>query len=245
MIAQESLITTHLPQFRTTYFGCKSIWQLSSNSDFGAIKNLWGRKVLIAISMKNKAFSNKWLSSIIEDVIAIGCSPVITLVDKPYFDQIEVASIDCHRCDWDKLMRIKKDNIIRINRILEKNPNIIFEDWSLHLENPIYYLIEEEVKRAFDMRGIFYSIVKRHVSMVLGVSFIDADNNWSRFILSEIPTLIFLYYCKYPGLIDIYPGEQFDLFWNIENGNLKADLPISFSLFKASGSHIYANATLA
>jgi len=56
--------------------------------------------------------------------------------------------------------------------------------------------------------------------------------------------LIYIYYEKLVPCVDIYPGPQAELFWNLEKGKYSDELPSVMSYIRQGGSHIYANVSL-
>lgn len=219
-------------------------WTFSSLEKQNYSNLLSNQSFLIAVSMKNKAFSNEWLESVISVIKNHNGTAIITLVDTPYLHGLLRGKTYGEKltrglADLDK---IRSENQLRLQRLADQYPKIVtFIEWSNFarvtpdsIKAEFIYAFKEE-QRVFELVG---EQLCNTIGRILSKEEIDAN---SGFFTEEVPVLLNLYYSSLKGYLDVYPGPQANLFWEVEAGLLEDELPLITHLAKNAPSLVYAN----
>lgn len=195
----------------------------------------------LMISVKNKSFSNQLIESYFDFAESHLTKSFITIVDTPYFHNIIARNYDeeTKQAEIKKLERISDENHRRVTRLLKKREphNIKLISWT-ELERQTPQWLHEEVSLAFNYRGQFYQDIVNRTSEVIPQEAIEETQleAYSQFLLEEIPILCNQYYLQKNNIVDVYPGENPDLFWRIEAGYYSDELPrLSKAAMQGSG----------
>ena len=220
------------------------LWYFNSVREESQSRFPENREFFIAVSMKNRKFSNKWLNSVLTDINLNGGRGIITLVDLPYFTH----AMCRHERLLDKfdalqvLQKIRRENVGRIEKVIRPFESFRYYDWD-YFERLTDIKLKKEFEVAFMKKCKVYEMIIEQVKEAVGKKLLKTDLEAStRFVLDETPVLVWLYYKMLPGFIDVYPGKQAPLFWEIESGAIRDELPISCSLAASSSPLCYAEA---
>lgn len=215
-------------------------WRVISKRSIAELLNFKEYDMFLAVSLKNKSFSSRWLEAAFQDFGAFDANVTVTLVDVPYFENARNSfQGEILKREILKLEAIKQENESRILSLIPKFPcKSRFIAWEL-LEQQTDSRIKNELNSAYSKKGKVYDLLRGQTQKVVrnNMCFPSHDS----FLLSEIPVLIDIYYNKFTDSIDVYPGEQFSFFWELESGKLKDELPLMTAMALDSKGHIYAN----
>jgi hypothetical protein len=198
---------------------------------------------LIAVSMRNPQFSNRWMQETIGCVKAWGGKAVLTLVDLPYLASIDVLSRNPkakHRALL-AYEQQRSEQVGRIQRIASDDPETCeFHSWDT-LQALTPRLLQPEVVDAFFTRKSVHALVMKQVRRVFDdIADQSTLERLAMFFLQEVPILAFLYYTFYGHVVDLYPGPQADFFWELDGGLLQNELPSLSRLALQGAPHTYA-----
>lgn len=204
-------------------------------------------KFFIGISLRNPSFSNAWLDSALGDIRHFKGTAFVALVDKPYESSISAtAENDLEiRQKLTSFYNQASEQKRRVERIVLKHKEYSsLVTWD-YLESITPDNIVAEINSAFLLKKNTYSLILEQVSKV----FPETTSHYqlermSKFLIDEVPVLLNVYYKKYNGCIDVYPGPQARLFWEIDKGNLRSELPLCSKLAESGKSHTYAQVSL-
>ena len=200
----------------------------------GPTTNFHDQKILIGISAKNKLFSKKLLRKCFNFIKFFQCESLITIFDLPYaFNSSGNRNIlkpSLSECKNVILLGNEKERMVI--KILRNYPSDYFtlQRWSILSKTPIFRELKKEFYQAAKISS-FYNYLEKQANIW------DSNITPSRlkyfigFQLEELPMLIMIYY-HLDYLIDIYPGKNFPLFKEIENGFWEKELPLSTNLSK-------------
>ena len=179
------------------------------------------------VSIKNRQFTRNYIDWFIEMSCKAGNEAVICPVDEPYHFN-RMAELGIARLPIDEAQRIQK-LAADVSRMAQKAINKSMNDrlrlvpWS-EFSDRTPSRFKREVQTAFDSEGLFQQTIIDHVASVKG----DLDKAvlraYAEFFLCEIPVLASALYSK-RGSLDVYPGDQADLFWQLELGDFEEELP--------------------
>lgn len=194
----------------------------------------------LLISMKNALFSKRFIDWSVQYANSLNLNLIVSVVDTPYKACIEKTSINADLLKYEK---VKQDTYKKVNTIKSVNEFATFYNWE-ELEKKCPKWIQDEFNQAFNLKNKVFDNVCQQTKLILG----DLSNYElaykTRFILSEFPVLIWLYYETNESKIDMYPGENADFFTFLENGFFKDELPSISKLITENNRLIYANLKL-
>lgn len=222
-------------------------WKFQSSRELLNINSLKRRSWLIAISLRNPAFSNKWLRAAVGLSSMLDGETVITLVDEPYLVSISTLSVSSQTFE-DNLNIYRKQSEEQWNR-LHKKIQPYFDNVKLVIWQNLYNSTPDslfnELKDAFKKNGsrvrylVQIQVNKAHPH----INDPETLEKLADFFLDEAPVLINYYYNKAPGCIDLYPKPQAPFFWELDKGNLSKELPCSTHLVKNNWPHVYCHSS--
>jgi hypothetical protein len=190
-----------------------------------------GQRFLVAVSMKSKSFSNAWIKGVLSDIEQVGGRAELTLVDAPYFHNLELAgdNLEVRRKELQKLSALRKQTEVRLRRICDQSPLVAsFQSWDmfqLELDNSNSWM-KDEFLNAFWRKGLVYGHIIRAVRRNFNRSLSDSlAERLAKFLIEELPVLFHIYYVSRPGWIDVYPGDHAEVVWEVERGKLLDELP--------------------
>lgn len=222
-------------------------WRISCQSRQIFPSDLRNRDFLIAVSLRNPKFSNRWLRAVITDIGSLEGRISLCLVDAPYFERMRNGDQDKEqrKLFLSALREQREQQQRRLARLASEFPSGV----ELFAWYDIEWLVPQEIGRelrsAFRLRGEVYECLMDQVRLsVGGLKSSDELELASIFLQREFPVLIYIYYVMLSGLIDVYPGPQANFFWSLERGKFREELPVSTGLAQASEGHIYADVSL-
>lgn len=96
--------------------------------------------------------------------------------------------------------------------------------WELFCNNPVIKRIRDEFSESISVNNTLRKqLMEQALSWLEKTGRVD-EESFLNFQIQEIPVLIYLYYFE-DWLIDIYPGENFEIFKQIEAGAWSSELP--------------------
>ena len=105
--------------------------------------------------------------------------------------------------------------------------------------------MKEEILLAFDRRGILYQQVLRQVVLMKGDRVTEEKlERLAGFFICEIPVLVYAYYSIPTGIVDVYPGDNPDILWQIERGIYQEELPKTTEFALKGKPLVYINASV-
>lgn len=230
--------------------GSKCDWHLSSARIALRSAELFGARVFIAVSLKNREFSNRWLRGVLLDIQLWKGEATITLVDSPYFTNIELVANtpQQRRGEVEKLKKIRSEQEGRIKRQCAAfRSGVYYLDWQYFqtgMSNS-HNWISDELTYAFGRKERVHTLITQHVSNTFGGNLEHKQiERLSGFLLEEIPVLLYVYYIARPQWIDVYPGPQAEIIWAIDEGALDKELPRITDLATRSAPLRYAEVFL-
>lgn len=200
---------------------------------------------LIAISLRNPAFSNEWISSVLRDIRYFGGHGVVCLVDTPYLSSIQAQAGTRKEFleNYQRLKTEREQHLQRVRQLVEPHASFTsLLDWNdLITITPKEYNLE--LLGAFAANGRTTALVLKQVTKVFPDE-VDPEklSQLARFFIEEVPVLVNLYYRLLDGCIDVYPGPQAEFFWALDNGLLHDELPVLSNIAKSGPRHRYGMA---
>ncbi len=235
------------PQDRLTSFTWDSgrcHWLVMSRSHHLSVGNLQDASFLIAVSLRNPRFSNRWLRAVIDDALEIGEKVRICLVDTPYFERVTYGSQETS-LQVQKLTSLYKETSQKeqqISNVLSSYPSQSVDVFRWRdVERVVPVTLFDELHAAFVQRQRIYDFLCEQVRIGTKLETVPEIEEASIFLLREVPVLAFLYYSLFPGTIDVYPGDQADFFWQLEAGLLEQEAPLMTRLAQGAPPSVYAN----
>lgn len=218
---------------------------ISSLRGRAGLDELAARVGYLMVSVKNPVFGARLVEVFYDLVESYLEGGEIILVDTPYAATIEAT-------ETDEAIRERKlrtlDTVARekrrfLERTLGKRgialPVRSFED----VEREVDPMLVREVAEAFEHEGQFRSeILSRARQVIPEVVPETSLPRFATFLVREIPTLCHIYFSrKGPGIVDVYPDEPWDLFWDIERGAYADVLPRISRLAERSPGVVYVD----
>lgn len=199
----------------------------------------------LMISVKNRYFSNRLIEHychFVEHHLARG---YIVVVDAPYFANISANDLDdaTRGRELTKLERISAECHHRVRRILKRQPSGRVEElvWG-ELERSAPDWLSLEVASAFQLKGRFHRDIIERTRETIPLSMNEHQlETFSQFLVREIPVLCYVYYMYADEIVDVYPGECPDFFWQFERGFYSHELPRISALARRSRGLIYVD----
>ena len=188
--------------------------------------------IYLFFSVKNKRFERDLLKYIISHHFCDFNKRCIVMVDKPYLENLKADfSGTLLQEKIDNLSTIRSEKILCLNNAVEdmKKTNIDIPEYDLihwsQIEREVSPQLRNEILHAIDMKnGLFRRDVLAEVSHVLNKTPEEAVN-YIGFFKVELPVLFHVYY-ELDGSVDIYPGNNTPIVWNLENGKYLEELPM-------------------
>jgi hypothetical protein len=217
-------------------------WNLDRKRMTVSATELYRANFLVAVSLRNPAFSNEWLTAVLDEIKHLKGAALLCLVDTPYFASVtarEYSRKELQR-QIDILLSQRTEQNRRLQGLIQdRNEYVSYYDWNSLLSLTPKSLADELVQ-AFNRSG---DVKESIISQVRKV-FPDEESDesiikLSRFFVEEIPVLVFIYYVLFPGCIDVYPGPQADFFWKLDLGEFHDELPSLSALAANSDPHTY------
>lgn len=209
------------------------------------LADLDGKRGYLMVSVKNSDFTRGIVQTFCDLVeTRLGAGEVI-LVDTPYAEPIRASEADeaQRKRKLDNLQKATADRRRFVESILARREAAIpirhFDD----VEGMVTPALRGEVRHAFKAGGPFRKAVLARTREVIPPAVPDAlIPRYAEFLVSEIPVLCHLYYAGgTPGVVDVYPGENPQLFWDIERGRYENELPAISALAGRSPGLIYVD----
>lgn len=216
--------------------------RLGNRATLGDLK---GKTGYLMISIKNSNFNTRLVSSFCDLVEThLGAGEVI-LVDTPYAATILATEMDEARRnrELENLSRLAGQRRRFVERILSARSIVMPVRSFDEIEREVVPMLREEVSRAFGVEGRFRNALLQRTREVIPYTISDAlIPRFAQFLVCEIPVLCHLYYARgRPGVVDVYPGENPQLFWDIERGRFADELPGISKLAEGSPGLIYVD----
>lgn len=201
--------------------------------------DLGRRDFLVAVSLRNPRFSNAWLGAVGGSVGRWGGRLHVCLVDEPYFEQAAASVARAAANHLRALAQQRAEQRSRLARFARANLCRLFEWEELRARTPLPLF--HEVEAAFAARGRFWRAV---MEQTRSKSVQDASGRLADciFLRREVPVLVNVYHRLLRGTIDVYPGPQAALFWKLEAGHFRRELPICTALAEGDDGLIHASA---
>ncbi|MFY9838473.1 MAG: hypothetical protein WAK55_18770 [Xanthobacteraceae bacterium] len=212
------------------------------------IADLQGKNGYLMVSVKNPSFSGRIINTYCDLVARHFGRGEVILVDTPYASTISAIEDDetVRGQKLANLNRLADEKRRFIERILAKRalclPVRSFDQVARAISPSLLY----EVRSAFEREGRFRrAILKRTREVVPAIIPDTLLPRFAEFLVSEIPVLCFLYYGHgEPGVVDVYPGENLQIIWDIERGLYVDELPGISRLAERSPRLIYVDIRL-
>lgn len=201
------------------------------------------RSGLLAVSVKNPRFSNQLVAAFIAFCERTLRDGAITVVDAPYQRNLLAAGLSdaWMRRERAKLQRIADETRSRIGRQLRAAAatRIRLLDWEDFAGRTPEWLVQE-VRQAWERRGSFHrEVLAQACRAIPGLEPGPRAEGHAEFLLEELPPLLHGYYPPEGGCVDVYPGAQAALFWQIESGAHAGELPRLAARVRSSRGLIY------
>jgi len=212
------------------------------------LADLQGKSVYLMVSVKNPNFSGHLVNTFCELVETHFGRGEVILVDTPYASTISAIETDetIRRRELEDLHRVTDEKHRFVERILAKRARVlpVYSFDQVTREVPPSLL--HEVRAAFEIEGRFRRAILDRSREVAPATIPDAFlPRFAEFLVSEIPVLCFLYYARgEPGVVDVYPGENLEIIWDIERGHYADELPGISRLVERSPGLIYVDVRL-
>lgn len=218
-------------------------WKIQSTRGSLLPSAIMERTWLIAISLRNPRFSNRWLRSAIRTAQRHRGRVVITLVDEPYASSIRALSVSRSKLK-ESLANLdrQKDQQLRRLELLVKHlyGDVQVITWERFCRATPDSLRTEIARGFVNQSSRVRRLVLSEVARVHpGVEDISTKLKLAQFFLEEAPVLINIYYAALPGVIDMYPGPQSRFFWDLDAGLLNNELPEASRLATSGPPHVY------
>jgi hypothetical protein len=212
------------------------------------LTDLQGKRVYLMVSVKNPNFSARLISTFCDLVETHFGRGEVILVDTPYASTISAieANETVRRRELEDLQRVTNERRRLVERILAKRSEILpvysFDQVKREVSPPLLL----EVRTAFELETRFRQAILDRSREVAPATIPDALlPRFAEFLVCEIPVLCFLYYARgEPGVVDVYPGEIPEIFWDIERGLYADELPGISRLAERSPGLIYVEVRL-
>lgn len=183
----------------------------------------------LMISIKNRLFNTNLIESFCRLASEHLSCAYITVVDTPYIHNVEAITTnhDERQRKVDNVIRLSAERTRHVMKILRRHPHTRLRllPWS-DLVSRVPAWITKEITQAYQRNGTFRSMLVRHCREIQP-SFDIANNPtaFERFLVEEIPPILYAYYLLDGGVVDFYPGPNPPFFWEIDLGRLASELP--------------------
>jgi len=210
----------------------------------GLIKN---RNWLVAVSLRNPAFSNRWLKAVISAASLLEGCVTLTLVFEPYIASMDAlsTSLSDYKENILKLEKQRREQWNRLNKLIRNvGCNVTLIAWQELCELISADLVDELDVAFKNPASRVRQLVQMQVALVHPqVEDIVVRDRLADFFLDEIPVLINYYYSIASGCVDVYPGPQAPFFWELDGGFLNDELPYASSLVRKAKPHVYCHSS--
>jgi hypothetical protein len=203
------------------------------------------RNGLLAVSVKNPRFSNRLVAAFIAFCQHTLGGGVITVVDAPYARNLAAAGLGDAwvQRELGKLRSLADDACSRIRRQLRAAAatRIHLLEWQDFAGRTPEWLVQE-VRQAWERRGSFHrAVLAQTCRAIPGLEPGPRAERHAEFVLEELPPLLNWYYPAEGGCVDVYPGAQPVLFWQIESGIHEGELPRTSARARSGRGLIYVD----
>ncbi len=207
------------------------------------LTDLQGKIGYLMVSVKNPSFSTRLVNTFCDLVETHLGSGEVILVETPYAVTISATEADeaVRRRRLERLQRVAGERRRFVEKILAKRSTVVPVRSFDQVEREVAPELIHEVRHAFEIEGPFRRAILDRAREVVPASIPDALlPGFAEFLVFEIPVLCSLYYAAgEPGVVDVYPGEIPELFWDIERGRYSDELPGISRLAERSPGLIY------
>lgn len=183
----------------------------------------------LMISLKNRRFDTQLIDLFCRVSSEHMNSGYITVVDAPYIHNVDAITSDPQerKRKVAGVTRLSADRTTQVKKVLKRYPDnrICLLPWC-DLVSRVPDWITEEVASAYQRTGRFGRKLSRHCRAMLPA--FDSANDpmaFERFLVEEIPPLLYAYYLLDGGVVDFYPGPLPSFVWDIDLGQLASELP--------------------
>lgn len=198
----------------------------------------------LMLSVRNPAFTNRLLRGFCEYAQAHLAGACLTVVDSPYMLNIQARRLpaDRERAEVEKLLRIGDENRARCKRVVAAadSGRVRLALWQT-LDGEVPEWLRAEIQQAFAAPSAFRRDVLARTRAVIAEADDECLPDYARFLVAELPVLMWLYYGAAEGIVDFYPGPNPDLLWSIERGRYAAELPGVTALARSSPGLVYVD----
>ena len=206
------------------------------------------RPAYLFISLKNRAFTRTFIAWFVDACQTHFSDGQICIVDEPYHFNRQAELGITGRLPAEEVAKLEQ-LAWEINRKVSKvisfrgNHKVSVIDWHmLSATTPAW--MKAEIQAAFERKGDFYEKVLKQVLLMKGNQRPIADlERFAGFFLCELPVLLHVYYSSQVGIVDIYPGNQAQILWQIEAGDFREELPVITRQILAGPKLVYLDAS--
>jgi len=187
------------------------------------------RTGLLAISVKNRRFSNALVAAFCRASQERFAAGVVTVVDSPYERNVAAGcgTPDQQRREIETLRRVAAEARVRVDRIVARHGGgaVSIQPWdALAAEVPEW--LARGIRAAWERRGRFHADVLAQSRAILPNAPASVVLEcYAEFLLEELPVLLHHYYFRPDEVVDVYPGPQPAVFWRIEAGAYADEMP--------------------
>jgi hypothetical protein len=212
------------------------------------LADLQGKNGYLMVSVKNPNFSTRVVNTFCDLVETNLGGGEIILVDTPYAATISETETNeaVRRRELADLHRVTGEKRRFVEKILAKRGTFVPVRSFGQVAHGVAPALLHEVRRAFEIEGRFRRAILDRAREVVPATIPDTLlPRFAEFLVSEIPVLCSLYYARgEPGVVDVYPGENSQLFWDIERLRYADELPGISQLAERSPGLIYVDVRL-
>lgn len=192
-------------------------------------------RIMIGYSVRNSAFDKTFFQSALEFIEEFGSRGIVAIFDEPYAynDAAERGDSLPSPSDILKNRRIGDERARMIERIVKakKCKKIEIWRWKSFEDLALISDLRSEMVAGLEKNELLRaSLLKNAIEWLSRFGRVGPEH-FLNFQIQEIPVLTYLYYyCDY--LIDIYPGKNFAIFAELQEGRWITDLPMASNLAK-------------
>jgi tRNA-dependent cyclodipeptide synthase len=213
-----------------------------------ALADLAGKRGYLMVSVKNSSFTTQTVDRFCDLVETYLDAGEVILVDTPYAATIVASETDetFRRRKLENLAKAARDRRRFVETVLARRSAAIPIRSFDQVDDEVPPALRREVRHAFEADGEFRRALLARSRDVIPRMIPDVLlPRYAEFLVSEIPVLCHLYYASCaPGVVDVYPGENPLLFWDIERGRYARELPGITALAARSPGLIYVDVSL-
>lgn len=220
----------------------KILYKVYSNRRLKFPESFSGRASMLMVSMRSRSFPREIIEKAFNFSKAHSLISCYTIVDLPYAHNAfaNVDSLEELIDELNKLISIRGQVERKIKKVIRKNGfEVEYIAWQdVISEVPIVF--QQEVLNAVSNSKEFRESILSQVSLVIP-NFYNIPNreNFVMFFISELPCLLYLYTKYKGGVIDLYPGPNPDIIWQISNGHYVEFMPTITKSFADGNQFIY------